>query len=98
MSATIEVRKRLSPQFAVDVAMTAPPGFTILFGASGSGKTTVLRTIAGLARPDAGRIVVGDRIFFDAAAGVDVPVRERGVGYVFQQLALFPHLSVRSNI
>ena len=98
MSATIEVRTRLSPQFAVDVAFTVPPGFTILFGASGSGKTTVLRTIAGLSRPDAGRIVVGDRVFFDAATGIDVPVRERGIGYVFQQLALFPHLSVRSNI
>jgi molybdate transport system ATP-binding protein len=98
MTATIAIRARLSPQFAVDVSFTAPPGVTILFGASGSGKTTVLRAIAGLTRPDAGRIVVGDRTFFDAAAAVDVPVQQRGVGYVFQQLALFPHLTVRANI
>jgi molybdate transport system ATP-binding protein len=98
MTATVEIRKRLSPQFAADVAFTAPPGFTVLFGASGSGKTTVLRSIAGLTRPDAGRIVVGDRTFFDAASGVDLTVQQRRVGYVFQQLALFPHVTVRANI
>jgi molybdate transport system ATP-binding protein len=98
MTASIEIRKRLSPQFALDVALTAPPGITILFGASGSGKTTVLRAIAGLARPDSGRIVAGDRTLFDAAAAVDVPVQRRNVGYVFQHLALFPHLSVAANI
>ena len=98
MTARIEIQKRLSPQFDLDVALTAPPGITILFGASGSGKTTVLRSIAGLARPDRGRIVVGDRTLFDAAANVDVAVQQRHVGYVFQQLALFPHLSVAANI
>ena len=97
-SASVAVRKRLSPQFTLDAAFTAEPGFTVLFGASGSGKTTVLRTIAGLARPDAGRIVVGDRTFFDDQGGVDLPVQDRRIGYVFQQLALFPHLTVRGNI
>ncbi len=97
-SASVAVRKRLSPQFTLDAAFTAEPGFTVLFGASGSGKTTVLRAIAGLARPDAGRIVVGDRTYFDAEAGVDLPAQRRGTGYVFQQLALFPHLTVRANI
>jgi molybdate transport system ATP-binding protein len=98
MTASVEIRKRLSPRFGLDVAFTAPPGFTILFGASGSGKSTILRCVAGLTRPDAGRIAVGDRTFFDAAGGVDVPVRHRGVGYVFQQLALFPHMSIAGNI
>jgi molybdate transport system ATP-binding protein len=98
MSATVAIRRRLSDQFALDVAFDAPPGFTVLFGRSGSGKTTILRSIAGLIRPDAGRIQVGGRTFFDAAAGTDVPVQLREVGYVFQQLALFPHLSVRANI
>jgi molybdate transport system ATP-binding protein len=98
MTATIEIRKRLSPPFAVDVAFTAPSGFTILFGASGSGKTTVLRSIAGLTRPDAGRIDVGDRTFFDAEPGIDLPPQQRRVGYVFQQLALFPHQTARANI
>jgi molybdate transport system ATP-binding protein len=95
---SIEIRKRLSADFTLDVAFRLPEGFTILFGASGSGKTTVLRAIAGLTRPDAGRIVVGDRTFFDDAAGIDVPVQERRVGYVVQHLALFPHLSVEANI
>jgi molybdate transport system ATP-binding protein len=95
---TVAVSRRLSPQFALDVAFAAPPGITILFGASGSGKTTVLRAVAGLTRPDAGRITVGDRTLFDASAGVDLSVRDRHVGYVFQQLALFPHMSIADNI
>ena len=98
MTAAIDIRARLSPSFHLDVACTVPPGFTILFGASGSGKTTVLRSIAGLVRPDAGTIVVGDRTFFDSGAGIDLPVQHRRVGYVFQHLALFPHMSVAANI
>jgi molybdate transport system ATP-binding protein len=98
MSASITVRKRLSPQFTLDASFAAPPGFTVLFGASGSGKTTVLRAIAGLTTPDAGRIVVDDRIYFDDAQRVDLPAPRRATGYVFQQLALFPHLTVRGNI
>jgi molybdate transport system ATP-binding protein len=95
---SVEIRTRLSPAFTLDVAFRIGEGFTILFGASGSGKTTVLRAIAGLMRPESGRIVVGERAFFDAAAGTDLPAQQRRVGYVFQQLALFPHLSVRANI
>ena len=76
----------------------AEPGVTILFGASGSGKTTILRCVAGLTRPDAGRIAIGDRVLFDSRPGVDVPVPERRIGYVFQQLALFPHMTVAQNI
>jgi molybdate transport system ATP-binding protein len=74
------------------------PGITILFGASGSGKTTLLKAIAGLARPDAGRIAINDRVLFDAATALNLPPQARNVGYVFQQLALFPHLSVAANI
>jgi molybdate transport system ATP-binding protein len=98
MTATVEIRKRLSPQFTADLAFDAPPGFTILFGASGSGKTTVLRSIAGLTRPDSGRIVVGGRVLFDSVSGTDLPPQRRRIGYVFQQLALFPHLTARANI
>jgi len=92
------IRTSLSPQFALDVQFDAPPGITILFGASGSGKSTVLRSIAGLIVPDAGRISVGDRILFDSSANVAVKPRQREIGYVFQQLALFPHLTVRANL
>ena len=94
---SVALRVRLSPIFAVDVALVAPPGITILFGASGSGKTTVLRGIAGLTRPDGGRVVVGDAVVFDSAAGIDVPVERRRIGYVAQDLALFPHLTVADN-
>jgi len=83
---------------ALDVAFDTPPGFTILFGASGAGKTTVLNCIAGMVRPDAGRIVADDTVLFDAEQRIHLPVARRRVGYVFQDLALFPHLTVEQNI
>ncbi len=98
MSVSAAIRATLSGTFSLDVALSVPPGVTILFGASGSGKSTVLRAIAGLLRPDAGAIAIGSQVVFDASAGVDVPVRLRRVGYVFQHLALFPHLSVEANL
>jgi molybdate transport system ATP-binding protein len=84
-------------EFCLDVDFNAAAGFTILFGASGSGKTTLLDCVAGLTTPDAGRIAVGERVLFDANARVDVPVAKRSVGYVLQDLALFPHLTVEQN-
>ena len=84
-------------RFSLDVEFNAAPGFTILFGPSGSGKTTLLDCVAGLATPDFGRITVGKRLLFDANARTDVPVAKRGVGYVLQDLALFPHLTVEQN-
>jgi molybdate transport system ATP-binding protein len=93
-----EVRMPFPGGFTVDVDVSADAGITMLFGASASGKTTVLRTIAGFLRPASGRITVGDTVLFDSASGIDVPVHERRVGYVGQDLALFPHLSVDENI
>jgi molybdate transport system ATP-binding protein len=84
-------------EFSLDVDFSAAPGFTILFGASGSGKTTLLDCVAGLATPDAGRIAVGERVLFDPGARTNIPVAKRGVGYVLQDLALFPHLTVEQN-
>ena len=98
MSLSVAVRTRLSESFTLDVALTAPPGVTILFGASGSGKSTVLRSVAGLVRPDSGSIVIDGRVLVDRSTGRDVPTRERRIGYVFQHLALFPHLSIQDNI
>ncbi len=69
-----------------------------LFGPSGAGKSLSLQLLAGLRRPDAGRLRVGDQTFFDAERGIELPCRERRLGYVFQDYALFPHLSVKANI
>jgi molybdate transport system ATP-binding protein len=84
--------------FALDVEFTVPAGVTILFGPSGSGKTTVLRCIAGIVRPESGSIAIDDAPLFCSSRGIDLPVRMRGVGYVFQNLALFPHLTALGNI
>jgi molybdate transport system ATP-binding protein len=92
------VRKTLSPAFTLDSSFTVPSGITMLFGPSGAGKTTLLDCIAGLAKPDSGRVAIGRRVLFDFAKGEDVAVAERRIGYVFQSLALFPHLSVEDNI
>ena len=93
-------RKRIPSQahaFILEVDFQAMPGFTILFGASGAGKTTLLDCIAGIVTPDSGRIAVGERLLFDHPR-VNVPIAKRRVGYVFQSLALFPHLSVEENV
>jgi molybdate transport system ATP-binding protein len=84
--------------FTLDVSFEVPPGFTILFGPSGAGKSTLLDCIAGLQRPDAGRIAVGNELLLDTELAVDSSPRKRRIAYVFQNLALFPHLSVEKNI
>lgn len=98
LAARLRKRHVREGQFVLDVELSTPAGFTILFGASGAGKTTLLDCIAGLATPDSGTIRVGPRVFFDAQSGVNLPVSVRNVGYVFQDLALFPHLTVEGNI
>jgi len=90
--------RTLSSSFRLELEIEVTPGITILFGASGSGKSTLLRCIAGLDRPDSGRITLGDTVLFDAARSIHVPPQQRHVGLVFQQLALFPHLTVADNI
>jgi molybdate transport system ATP-binding protein len=85
-------------EFQLSVNFQAPPGFNVVFGASGAGKTTLLDCIAGLVRPAAGRISIGPEVLFDSAGCVDLSPARRRVGYVFQDLALFPHLSVAANI
>ena len=89
--------KRL-PGFTLDVAWTAGDGVASLFGPSGAGKTLTLQCLAGLLRPDAGRIVLNETVFFDSARGIDLPPQARRVGYVFQGYALFPHLTVADNV
>ena len=93
----VTLTRRL-PGFTLDVAWRAGDGVAVLFGPSGAGKTLTLQCLAGLTRPDHGRIVVGDRVLFDAAAGIDLPPQQRRIGYVFQGYALFPHLTVADNV
>lgn len=98
---TVHVRKRFleaESEFSLEAEFAANPGFTILFGPSGSGKTTLLDCVAGLTAPNAGRIAVGVRVLFDSEARLNIPVSKRGVGYVLQDLALFPHLTVEQNV
>jgi molybdate transport system ATP-binding protein len=98
---TAQFRKHLptdTRDFLLEVDFQAAPGFTILFGPSGAGKTTLLDCISGLTMPDSGRIALADRILFDSAQHINLPVAKRRVGYVFQTLALFPHLTVEANI
>ena len=94
---SVAITKRF-PGFTLDVSWEAEQSVLGLFGPSGAGKTLTLQCLAGLIRPDAGRIVVGERVFFDAAAGVDLSPQQRRIGYVFQGYALFPHLTVVRNI
>jgi molybdate transport system ATP-binding protein len=99
---SVQIRKELhradSPSFLLDVAFEIPPGITILFGPSGAGKSTLLDCLAGLARPDAGRISIDGEFLFDSGSGVNLPPQKRRIAYVFQSLALFPHMDVEANV
>lgn len=101
MTLQVEVSKRLDTpdrHFALDIGFSSTSRRIALFGPSGAGKTLTLRAIAGLLRPDHGRIVLGERTLFDEAAGIDVRPQQRRVAYLFQDYALFPHLTVAQNV
>lgn len=99
---TVRVRKIFrgdtTPSFHLDLDLEVPPGITILFGPSGAGKSTLLDCIAGLTKPDAGRIAMDGEVFFDSESRLNLPPQARRVAYVFQALALFPHMTVESNV
>ncbi|MDR6951638.1 molybdate transport system ATP-binding protein [Ancylobacter sp. 3268] len=96
----IEVAIQLArPGFSLAAHFTAPgAGVTALFGPSGAGKTTIIQALAGVVRPDKGRILVDGETYFDSAGGIDVPIERRRAGYVFQDARLFPHMSVERNL
>ena len=93
-----ERRNAGAPSFVLDVAVDVSSGITILFGPSGAGKSTLLDCIAGVVRPDTGRIVAGGDVLFDSSSAIRVPAQKRRIAYVFQTLALFPHLTVEENV
>lgn len=98
----VELCKRQSPgrstRFQLEAKLTVSPGVTVIVGQSGAGKTTLLRCIAGLSDPEEGHIAIGDRVLFDSRRKIRLDPAQRGVAFVFQDLALFPHLSVEDNV
>ena len=97
----VDVEKELVSRgrsFRLKASFSSEEQLVVLFGPSGSGKTLTLQSVAGLVTPDAGRIALNGRVLFDLKAGIDIPSRDRGIGYLFQDYALFPHLSVLKNI
>ncbi len=94
----VRLGRKIPPAFSLDVEFAIPEGVTALYGPPEAGKTLVLESIAGLARPDSGRILLDDVILFDAEARVDVPARRRNCGYVASRDALFPHMTLRQNV
>ena len=93
----VEVEKKLG-DFSVNVLFASENGATVLFGPSGAGKTSIINMIAGLLKPDRGRIEIDGELLFDSAAQINVPAWRRRIGTVFQEGRLFPHLSVKSNL
>jgi molybdate transport system ATP-binding protein len=101
MRLEVDIDKRLragAREFRLAVRFASDADVVILFGPSGAGKSVTLLTLAGLLCPDRGEIRFGGRTLFDSGARIDVPARQRGIGFVFQDYALFPHLSVVQNV
>ena len=94
---SVDITKNL-PDFSLSLRFSIERDILVLFGPSGCGKTTTLRSIAGLLQPDGGRIVNDGEVFFDAADKIFIPPRQRRIGYMFQDFALFPHMTVYRNI
>ncbi|WP_293451877.1 molybdenum ABC transporter ATP-binding protein [Planktotalea sp.] len=97
MSLRVDVQLGLGA-FQLDAKFNAGAGTTVLYGRSGSGKTSVINAISGLQTPDIGRITLGEDVLFDSETGINVPVHKRRIGYVFQDARLFPHLTVAQNL
>jgi molybdate transport system ATP-binding protein len=97
MSFDVDVTRQLG-DVRISARFEAGDGITALFGPSGAGKTTILNMVAGLIRPDEGRIAVNGHVLFDSAQGIDLPPERRRLGYVFQDGRLFPHRRVRGNL
>ncbi len=92
-----KIKKKLD-HFSVDLEYEFEQGVLVIQGESGAGKTTILNCIAGLSLPEEGRITIGNNLVFDSASGIDLPTRTRNVGYLFQNYALFPNMTVHQNI
>ncbi len=97
MTLSLNITKQFEG-FKLDASLELPAGLTVLFGPSGSGKTTLLNAVAGLVTPDTGHLVIDGQVLFDSAKNIHLPPHKRGLGFVFQDARLFPHLSVEQNL
>lgn len=99
---SVNLKKKFSAKntadFTLDVSFSVGDGISVLMGASGAGKTTILRLIAGILTPDEGFINLDSQVFFDSTRKINLPIQQRNVGFVFQDYALFPHLTAAKNI
>src|SRR3990172_7689300 len=93
----LSLKKKLEG-FSIDVDLELDEELLVLFGPSGAGKTLILKMISGIIRPDEGSVSIGTEGLFDSASGIDLPMRKRRIGYLFQDYALFPHMTVWENI
>ena len=98
MTVQVDVKKRLSDDFALEISFSTSSGITVLEGRSGAGKTTTLRLIAGILTPDEGSIEIGSKTYFDSNRNIDLSIQERRIGFVFQDYALFPHFNAEQNV
>lgn len=101
MEIEVNIEKKLvsrGREFTLKAAFESKEKFVVLFGPSGSGKTLTAKAIAGIFKPDRGKIIAGGQVLYDSETKTDIPARQRKVGYVFQDYALFPHLNVTENI
>ncbi|TGN11728.1 sulfate/molybdate ABC transporter ATP-binding protein [Leptospira ilyithenensis] len=101
MSLCVNIQKKVTDgkrEFRLDVQFSSSENFQIIYGPSGAGKSLTLRTIAGLIKPDTGKISFGERIYFDSETRQNIPSEKRNLGYLSQNYGLFPHLTVRKNI
>jgi len=101
MDTVVQIKKSLASgkrRFDLNVAFSSDKRYTTFSGPSGAGKSLTLNCIAGIVTPDYGKIVIGGRVLFDSCLGINVSIRDRNIGYLFQDYALFPHLSVADNV